>query len=694
MYALSYRHAIVCAAALWLGVSHAAVEDYEARLNENRAALEAYFKAHMETLTEESRLTITNPDEWPERREQYRHELAYMLGLDPMPEDAPLNAEITGTIEHEDFTVEKVHFQSLPGLYVTGNLYIPNNLDEPAPTILYLCGHARRVEDGVSLGNKAVYQHHPAWFARHGYVSLVVDTIQLGEIEGLHHGTHREGMWWWNSRGYTPAGVEAFNAMRALDYLETREEVDAERFGVTGRSGGGIGTLFLSALDERVAVAAPVAGITDIRSHFEHYLPPHHCDCNYFPNLHRFDYPRIVSLIAPRPLLIANSDRDAIFPLDGVQRVHKQVRDVYEALGAEEELGLVITVGEHADTQQLRVPVFSWFNRHLKDEDPLIDQPAEPLLDEAELRVFDELPDDEIVTTIHDTFVPTADIETPEDASAWEAQRDGFIEQLKTNTFRNWPEEYPAFNPAQVFSAEREGVYLEAWDFTVEPHVELRLYLARATAVEEPDNVLLLVLDEEGWRDGVASLSVEFGDVLPEYPGVEPDPEQFQQSVQLLEASNAVWAVLAPRGVGPAAWAEPESSDAVHLRRSFPILGQTLHGQQVLDILRTLEFVRDHGIAEEQPINIFARDEKAALALYAAALDENVNSLRLENLPASHHDGAELLNVMRFMDTPQALALALEHSDVHMVDTAEPAAWSYAQDVAAMLGREEALNLE
>ncbi|MFP4172715.1 MAG: alpha/beta hydrolase [Candidatus Hydrogenedentota bacterium] len=693
MYALSCRHAIVCAAALWLGASHAAAEDYEARLDENRAALEAYFKAHMETLTEESRLAIANPDEWPERREQYRDELAYMLGLDPMPEDAPLNAEITGTIEHEEFTVEKVHFQSLPGLYVTGNLYIPNNLDEPAPTILYLCGHARRVEDGVSLGNKAAYQHHPAWFARHGYVSLVVDTIQLGEIEGLHHGTHREGMWWWNSRGYTPAGVEAFNAMRALDYLETREEVDAERFGVTGRSGGGIGTLFLSALDERVAVAAPVAGITSIQSHFEDDLPPHHCDCNYFPNLYRFDYPRIVSLIAPRPLLIANSDRDAIFPLDGVQRVHKQVRDVYEALGAEEELGLVITVGEHADTQQLRVPVFSWFNRHLKGEDPLIDQPAEPLLDEADLRVFDEIPEDEIVTTIHDTFVPAADVETPEDASAWEAQRDEFMEQLKSNTFGNWPEAYPAFEPAQVFSAEREGVHLEAWDFTVEPHVELRLYLARATAVEEPDNVLLLVLDEEGWRDGMASMAAEFGGVLPEYPGVEPDPEQFQQSVQLLEASNAVWAVLTPRGVGPAAWAEPDSSDAVHPRRSFPILGQTLHGQQVLDILRTLEFLREHGIAADRPINVFAREEKAALALYAAALDGNVDSLRLENLPASHHEGVELLNVMRFMDMPQALALALEHSEVH-ADTAEPAAWSYAQDVAALLGREEALNLE
>ena len=99
-------------------------------------------------------------------------------------------------------------------------------MPKPLPAILYVCGHANVVEDGVSLGNKTGYQHHGVWFARHGYVCLVIDTIQLGEIRGEHHGTYKLGRWWWTSRGYTPAGVEAWNGIRALDYLETRPEVD------------------------------------------------------------------------------------------------------------------------------------------------------------------------------------------------------------------------------------------------------------------------------------------------------------------------------------------------------------------------------------------------------------------------------------------------------------------------------------
>ncbi len=107
-----------------------------------------------------------------------------MLGLDPMPSRSPLNPVITGTIETDELIVEKLHFQSLPGLYVTANLYRPAKQDEPLPAILYVCGHGGVKKDGVSLGNKTHYQHHGAWFARNGYVCLTIDTIQLGEIEG------------------------------------------------------------------------------------------------------------------------------------------------------------------------------------------------------------------------------------------------------------------------------------------------------------------------------------------------------------------------------------------------------------------------------------------------------------------------------------------------------------------------------
>ena len=205
--------------------------------------LEAYFRAETAELTEKCLSGIKTLDDWQAKKDAYRQQLFEMLGLDPLPEKTPLEATVTGKEEHEAFTMEKVHFQSRPGLYVTGNLYVPKERDGTLPAILYVCGHGRVKIDGVSYGNKASYQHHGGWFARNGYVCLTIDTLQLGEIEGIHHGTYREKMWWWNNRGYTPAGVEAWNCVRALDYLETRKEVDPKRLGVTGRSGGGAGPM-------------------------------------------------------------------------------------------------------------------------------------------------------------------------------------------------------------------------------------------------------------------------------------------------------------------------------------------------------------------------------------------------------------------------------------------------------------------
>ncbi len=201
---------------------------------------------------------IRSLENWQAKRGEWRREAAEMLGLDPMPERTDLKPVITGTLDGGTFTVEKLYFQSRPHLYVTANLYLPKGLNKPAPAILYLCGHLRVATNGVSYGNKTAYQHHAIWFARNGYVCLIIDTLQYGEIEGHHAGTYSEGAWWWNSRGYTPAGVETWNAMRALDYLVSRPEVDATRIGVTGRSGGGAYSWFLASLMyDRVKVIAP-----------------------------------------------------------------------------------------------------------------------------------------------------------------------------------------------------------------------------------------------------------------------------------------------------------------------------------------------------------------------------------------------------------------------------------------------------
>ena len=260
-----------------------------------------YFREETRKLTDRTFEGIATMDDWISRRAEYRRQLLEMLGLDPMPPKTPLVPQMTGSLQRDGVVVERLQFQSRPGLYVTANLYRPVDQSGPLPAILYLCGHGGEWEDGVSLGNKTHYQHHGVWFAQNGYVCLIIDTVQLGEFEGIHHGTYRENMWWWNNRGYSSAAVEAYNCVRSIDYLQSRNDVDGNRIGVTGRSGGGAYSWWVAAIDDRIKAAVPVAGITNLQNHVVDGCVEGHCDCMYMVNTYRWDFPMVAAMVALVP---------------------------------------------------------------------------------------------------------------------------------------------------------------------------------------------------------------------------------------------------------------------------------------------------------------------------------------------------------------------------------------------------------
>ena len=628
------------------------------------AMLADYFRAETAKLRDRCLTGVKSLEDWQAKRKVYREQLFEMLGLMPLPEKTDLKPVVTGKLEHEQFTVENVHFQSSPGLYVTGNLYIPKGVEKPAPAILYVCGHALVKKDGVSFGNKTAYQHHAAWFARHGYVCLVIDSLQLGEIEGIHHGTYRYKMWWWNSRGYTPAGVEAWNCIRALDYLQTRKEVDANRFGVTGRSGGGAYSWWISALDDRIKAAVPVAGITDLQNHVVDGCVEGHCDCMYIVNTFGWDYPLVAALVAPRPLLISNSDKDTIFPLDGVVRLHEKVRNIYRLYGAEKNFGLNITEGPHKDTQELRINAFVWFNRFLKDDSALIDKPAVPFFEPEQLKVFKELPADEINTRIHESFVPKNQQPlSPQSAQ----QRRALLETLREKSFGGWPTQEQAgpLNIRQVFSAERHGIRLSAFDFTSQPHVRLRIYLAHRPGIERPEQVVLNVPDEQEWRRWLAAMRVGFADELKDETLPDPNEDAFNHIRETLQDNNSVLAYAAPRGIGLTAW-NPDERKQTQIRRRFMLLGQTLDGMRVWDVRRAIQTLRQVELLNVVPVALKGQRLTAGIVLYASLFEPDIARLDLWHLPDSHREGPVFLNVLRYMDIPQALAMASERTQVRI----------------------------
>jgi cephalosporin-C deacetylase-like acetyl esterase len=648
--------------------------------------LAEYFRAQTKQLSEKCLKDVKTLDDWKTKRLKYRKQLFEMLGLEPLPKKTDLKSVVTGKSEHDEFTVENIHFQSRPGLYVTANLYIPKNIEKPAPAILYVCGHGPTKKNNISYGNKVSYQHHGAWFARHGYICLTLDSLQMGEIEAIHHGTYRYDMWWWNSRGYTSAGVEAWNCIRALDYLQTRKEVDKDRIGVTGRSGGGAYSWWISALDDRIKVAVPVAGITDLQNHVVDGCVEGHCDCMYIVNTYRWNYPLVAALVAPRPLLISNSDKDTIFPLDGVVRLHKQVREIYRLYGADKNLGLQITEGPHKDTQELRIHSFVWFNRFLKDENPLIDTPAVPFFEPEQLKVFDELPTDEINTKIQNSFVPTAKKPSvPKTKAKWENQCKAWMRNLKNKSFRGWPRQAQAgpLDIHRVFSVEREGIQLSAYDFTSQPYVRLRLYLTSRAGLDKPDAVTMNILEGKGRSKWLGIMRVGFENELNDQILPEPDINIFRKFQEMSINTNQVIACIAPRGIGPNAWNDNERKQ-VQIRRRFMMLGQTVDGMRVWDVRRAIQALRTFESFKEVPVTLTGRDKTAGIALYASLFEPDITRIVLRNLPVTHLNGPTFLNVLRYLDMPQAVAMAAERSQVRLIQE-DGSGWQFPKDVAEKL---------
>jgi dienelactone hydrolase len=647
--------------------------------------LAEYFRQQTTRLRDACLAEVTSTDQWQAKRKQLHAELLDMLGLDPVPPRTDLKSVVAGTAEREDFLVEKVHFQSQPGLYVTGNLYRPKEVKEPLPAILYVCGHGQVKKGNVSFGNKVHYQHHGAWFARNGYVCLTIDSLQLGEIEGIHHGTNNLGMWWWLNRGYTPAGVEAWNCIRALDYLETRPEVDKTRLGVTGRSGGGAYSWWIAAADERIACAVPVAGVTDMENHVVDGVVEGHCDCMYIHNTYRWDYPVLCALVTPRPLLISNTDSDYIFPLNGVYRTFEKVRHVYRLNGAADKVGLSIGPGPHKDTQDLQVDAFRWFNVHLKKSDAPIEKVATKYFEPEELRVFgDTLPADAINSKIQETFVAAAPpAAVPKDKEEWRSLRDNWLAQLKAKTFRAWPEQAasPTLKPA--FDVTQDGIQLRAYDFTSDEPIELRLYVAQRPGLEKPALMVLNVLDDAGWTEFLATYRGSFEDQLKGESLPEANAEAAASEQKMFATFPWVMAYVAPRGVGPTAFtADPKKH--VHVLRRFQLLGETLEGGQAYDARRAIQAIRTVSGLEKAPLWLQAHRQMAGVALYASLFEPNVARLDLHDLPASHRDGPYLWNVQRIFNTPQAVALAAERSQVVLYH-GDADAWKYPREVAETL---------
>jgi dienelactone hydrolase len=565
-------------------------------------------------------------EEWQQRRPRLHQEYLEMLGLWPLPEKTPLNAKVTGTIDNGDVTIEKLHFQSRPGLYVTGNLYRPKKAEGKYPAVLYVCGHSDRKRDG----NKTAFQDHGMWFASNGFVCLIIDTLQLGEIPGIHHGTYREGRWWWQARGYTPAGVECWNGIRAIDYLIDRPDVDLDRIAVTGISGGGAATIWIAAADDRVKVAVPVSGMSDLQDYVTKKIVNGHCDCMFLVNGHRWEWTTIAALIAPRPLLFANSDKDNIFPMDGNRRIIDRLRRVYKLYNQPDLVDEYVSKGGHEYRPDLRVAVFQFINGYLRgDSSEAKDSAQFKLLPGKDLRVFPEdkdLPADAINGKIDETFVPLAKVAlpTPSNYNKW---KNTLLQDLRARSLRVIPDQVPAATrPDQPKDAKPSR--------TPPPKVITENGIVEAAvrplATARVRQATLVVLNPgEAWEER---------DKPPEW-------------VRGYAAGNAQ--VLLPRGVATE-WTR--KSPPNYVERAHALLGRSVDEGRLWDVLATVRLLNAEA-KEQRTFRLVGRGPAGIICAYAALLEPSVREVVVIDPPASHRSGPYFLNVMRVLDIPDALGM-------------------------------------
>ena len=313
--------------------------------------------------------------QWTRKAAALRLQIRVATGLLPAHEPAPLNAGIFARIEREGYSVEKVHFEPFPGFFTTGNLYRPRGKPGPFPGIVSPHGHWKRgrLEDSEvgSIPARCIS------FARQGYVVFTYDMIGYNDsarqIEHRYGGA-REGLW-----GLSAMALQLRNGIGAVDFLQSLPEVDPERIGCTGASGGGTQTFVLSAVDPRIKVSAPVNMISATMQGG--------CLCENAPNLRlEASNLEIGALMAPRPLLLVSATGDWTANTPTVE--FPAIRSIYAHFDALDRLRHVQVDAEHNYNRESREAVYAWFAKWLLgaedpcgiEEEPYQAEPDESLL--------------------------------------------------------------------------------------------------------------------------------------------------------------------------------------------------------------------------------------------------------------------------------------------------------------------------
>ncbi len=295
-----------------------------------------------------------NLQEWEARREHLRKQILSAAGLLPLPEKTALHPQVFGKVEREDYTIERVLLETMPGFYLGGNLYRPKRMEGRRPAVLTPHGHWTygRLENSPNFSGPAL----GISLARQGYVAFAYDMVGYNDtLQTPHRFRDKRGELW----SFGPLPLQLWNSIRAVDFLQSLDDVDPERVGVTGASGGGTQTFLLAAVENRIKFSAPVNMISG--------LMQGGCVCENTPNL-RVDASNIeiAAMMAPRPMFVVSATGD--WTKNVPSEEFPAIKRIYEFYGKAGNVDVVQIDAPHNYNQLSREAVYRFFGKHILNE--------------------------------------------------------------------------------------------------------------------------------------------------------------------------------------------------------------------------------------------------------------------------------------------------------------------------------------
>lgn len=626
---------------------------------------------------------------WDNRLERVAGGLKESMGR--MPEvDAPLDPEILGIIQRDGYVIERLTFQSRPGVRVTANLYRPDPIRErKLPGVLHVHGHWAwaRMDEHV--------QQRCLGLVKLGYVCLAVDAFGAGEraiepASGTYHGAFTGASLW--PCGLTLLGLQVYDNRRAVDYLASRPEVDARSLGITGASGGGNQSLYSGATDTRLKAVVPVCGIGSLES----YLGAACCVCEVLPGALRYTTTGdLLAMMAPRGLLIISASKDAPqFSAGEAKKSMTYAHERYRLLGVAEKIRQTVIDSGHDYNQPMREAMYGWMNRWLKDEGDgtPVPEPQYQTEDVATLRCYpDGASRPKTIVTIPEFVRSEARARlqelppSPDHVQRWEADSRYRRSLLQDQILGGFPKRVPldvtGFASSNAFAVPKGSEPIEV---TTETGLRLRGLLSEPDPKVKPKGVQILLMPS-----GLAGLGDELGQILS-------------------KGHRVLVAELRATGFG-----KPETSPihkvVDHTEAEWSLwIGRPLLGQWVWDVMRWLDTLEERGRAG--PYTVRGYGPFGAVALITAALDSRLASVQTVQAPTSFQDygatsgmGGLAPGILRVGDIPQLAALvaprpleileAVESEGTPVTETKLKSIFAPTQAIYDLLGVGDRLRL-